>query len=202
MDAYGRNLHSLTDDGKNNWRPVWSPDGTHIIYMQGYDNVTMMDEDGSNKHTIARGFSPTWSPDGQQIAYYADEFGLNADIYIVDIATQEVQNVTNNNANDWGPAWSPDGQQIAFVSSRDGNAEIYLVNVVCQGFQPTCPRETTRLTYNVANDSAPAWSSDRWLAFESQRDGLSQIYIMDASGHSLWQLTNNSADHRLPSWMP
>jgi hypothetical protein len=35
----------------------------------------------------------------------------------------------NNNGNDTGPYWSPDGTKIAFSSGRDGNAEIYVMDV-------------------------------------------------------------------------
>jgi Tol biopolymer transport system component len=36
--------------------------------------------------------------------------------------------LTNAAGNDDDTQWSPDGQKIGFVSSRDGNAEIYVMN--------------------------------------------------------------------------
>ena len=39
-------------------------------------------------------------------------------------------NLTNyNRGNDMGPDWSPDGTRIAFASNRDGDIEIYVMDV-------------------------------------------------------------------------
>jgi TolB protein len=49
----------------------------------------------------------------------------------------------------------------------------------------------------------PAWSPDgRWIAFESDRDGDFEIYLMDATGGRLRQLTHNRTEDHLPSWLP
>jgi TolB protein len=50
----------------------------------------------------------------------------------------------------WDPSWSPDGQRIAFSSERDGNLEIYVINIDGSGL--------TRLTDHPGDDSSPAWS--------------------------------------------
>jgi TolB protein len=49
--------------------------------------------------------------------------------------------------NNMDARWSPDGMQIIFWSSRDGNAELYVMNADGTG--------QTRLTDNPADDSAP-----------------------------------------------
>ena len=38
-------------------------------------------------------------------------------------------NLTNNPASDYDPSWSPNGAIIAVRSDRDGNNEIYVMNV-------------------------------------------------------------------------
>ena len=57
----------------------------------------------------------------------------------------------------------------------------------------------TQLTDNNALDSNPAWSPDgRRVAFQSDRDGNIEIYVMNADGSGQTRLTNNSASDGSP----
>ena len=72
-------------------------------------------------------------------------------------------------------ATSPLHAKIVFYSHRDGNWEIYTMN--------SDGSNQTRLTFNEAADSAPAWSPNgRQIAFDSNRDGNDEVYVMDADG--------------------
>src|SRR5436190_24401421 len=83
--------------------------------------------------------------------------------------------------------------RIAFVTSRDGNAEIYVMNADGRG--------VTRLTDNPAVDQDPAWSPDGTrLAFASTRDGNDEIYVMNADGSDVTRLTTDPASDRFPAW--
>lgn len=93
-----------------------------------------------------------------------------------------------------GAADAPSGK-IAFVSTRDGNAEIYVINVDGSG--------ATRLTNHPAGDFAPAWSPDGTrIAFYSERDGNAEIYVVNVDGSGLTRLTDNPANDYAPSWSP
>jgi len=60
-----------------------------------------------------------------------------------------------------------------------------------------------RLTNNNAHDSSASWSPDgRRIAFASNRDGKSEIYVMDADGSNVARLTNNLTDDGFPKWSP
>ncbi len=85
--------------------------------------------------------------------------------------------------------------RIAFRSSRDGNAEIYVMNADGSG--------QIRLTDNPASDGSPAWSPDGTrIAFTSERDGNWEIYVMNADGNKQTRLTDNLAEDRYPAWSP
>ena len=94
--------------------------------------------------------------------------------------------------------------QITFVSSRDGNAEIYVMDDDGGNQQG--------LTNDLNDDRHPSWSPDgKRIAFSSERDGhpdvipgwfTSEIYVMDADGGNPQNLTNNPSDDRNPSWSP
>jgi TolB protein len=83
--------------------------------------------------------------------------------------------------------------RIAFQSNRDGNSEIYVMNVDGTA--------VTRLTNHYADDADPAWSPDGTrIVFMSDRDGNEEIYVMNADGTGLTRLTNHPADDGHPDW--
>jgi DNA-binding winged helix-turn-helix (wHTH) protein len=60
-----------------------------------------------------------------------------------------------------------------------------------------------RLTNNTASDLFPSWSPDGTkIAFSSNRDGMNEIYVMDADGSNVKRLTNNLANDESPRWSP
>lgn len=90
-------------------------------------------------------------------------------------------------------AWAPDGRRLAFTSTRDGNEEIYVVDVEA-GVQ-------TRLTSDPARDHDPAWSPDGTrVVFASERDGNPEIYVMPAAGGPARRITFDPGVDRQPTW--
>ena len=67
----------------------------------------------------------------------------------------------------------------------------------------TADARSIQLTDNADEELGPAWSPDGGsIAFESDRDGDSEIYVMDADGSGVVQLTDNAADDWGPAWSP
>lgn len=84
---------------------------------------------------------------------------------------------------------------IAFVSSPDGRADIFLMDVD-RGL-------VRRLTDDPADDLRPAWSPDgRRLIFYSNRDGYWNLYVMRASGLGVQALTTTQQRSGNPAWSP
>src|ERR1044071_2769133 len=68
---------------------------------------------------------------------------------------------------------------------------------------PVSRAKTTllRLTNNNALDEGAAWSPDgSRIAFDSNRDGKTEIYVMNADGSNVKRLTNNLSDDLGPKW--
>jgi len=85
--------------------------------------------------------------------------------------------------------------QIVFASDRDGDYDIYVVDVKGGRAKP--------LTHHPADDWDPAWSPDGTkIAFVSERDGNPEIYVMDVDGRNLKRLTNDPASDYYPAWSP
>lgn len=84
--------------------------------------------------------------------------------------------------------------QVAFESDRDGNWEIYTLDL------------RTGIAYNLtrapAADHSPSWSPDgRQLAFHSNRSSDTDIYVMSSSGRDVLRITDSGRDWR-PRWSP
>ena len=85
--------------------------------------------------------------------------------------------------------------KIAFISDRDGNAQIYVMDIDRTNVR--------RLTNNTADDFSPAWSPDgRQIVFHSDRDGNAEIYVIAADGTNVRRLTPNTTREFSPAWSP
>jgi TolB protein len=120
----GSEPRNLTNDPANDWGPTWSPDGTTIAFNSDRDTVLggyLMNADGTNLRTInVPGWFeyPSFSPDGQKLTFMSHH-GTDYDIFVADVATGALQQLTDAPGGDGWPSWSPDGSTIAFSSHRD-----------------------------------------------------------------------------------
>mgnify|MGYP001827886761 CR=1 FL=1 len=150
-----------------------------------------------------------WSPDGSRVVFWSQQAG-NRDIYVVHVgdvlsgaSEGTPTRLTEHPGLDTDPHWSPDGSRIAFSSDRDGNEEIYIMELEA-GESGAGSGALTRLTNNPARDIAPAWSPDGSLiAFESDRAGNLDLYVTSPDGSSPARpLTRDSAPDRMAAWSP
>ena len=85
--------------------------------------------------------------------------------------------------------------EVITVSHRDGNWEIYKINI--DGSAPE------NLTQHAADDRLPDVSPERnEILFVSNRDSDNNIYRMFVNGSPLQKLTSSSSDNISPKWSP
>jgi TolB protein len=83
-----------------------------------------------------------------------------------------VRRLTNHRGLDTRPAWSADGRQLAFTSLRDGNYDIYVMNV--DGSR------VRRVTRHEERDDFAFWHpKGQQLVVVSERRGQHDLYLVD-----------------------
>ncbi len=109
MDMKGDNFSQLTADDAIDTDPAWSPDGTRILFARNPDEgggIWVVNADGTGLEQVISGkaTAPSWSPDGSRFVVTIDD-GNDLDIYVVELATLEITNLTNSPYRDREPSW-------------------------------------------------------------------------------------------------
>lgn len=138
-----------------------------------------------------------------QVAYASDRTGL-PQIFVVDLASQALAQVTNMPEGACQPAWSPNGEKLVFISPCKGmdeiyyGASLYIINADGTGLTP--------IVSVPGGDFDPAWSPDgRSIAFTSLRSGQMEIFVMSVDDPtSITQITKGvkSVEAREAAWSP
>ncbi|MGQ0646046.1 MAG: DPP IV N-terminal domain-containing protein [Gemmatimonadaceae bacterium] len=179
----------------------FSPDNRSLAFTaqrNGKDVLYTMDV---QRRKITRTFdklpldvvmNPSWSPDGKQIVVSGYDSGIH-DLYIVDVATGTLRQLTNDKHAEMMPQWSPDGKTIAFATDRGGGTDLDVLKFAKWRIA-TYDMETGRIDVVPSQDGLnlnPMWAPDgKSLAFISDRTGISNVFLYDFDKKEHYQLTN------------
>jgi hypothetical protein len=161
------------------------------VYRREYGYEDLFRWDGATHQIVRlstgrRARDPAVSPDGRRVAFSMNQRSASV-IAVQDLVPDAPVSVVWRGARfdqAYQPAWSPDGSRIAFSAWQTGGRRDILVVELASG-------QVTSVTSDRAIDMAPSWSRDgRYLFFDSDRTGISNIYACDTADRSLWQLTN------------
>lgn len=144
-------------------------------FIDSHDDLCLMNPDGSGYTRLTDNVATDWyaalSPDGRLISFSSKRSG-NWDLFLLDIGTLDVQQMTEDFGEIYAPEISPDGTRIVFVTTRHGKQDLYVMNLDGTG--------AFRLTDHPAHDFDPTWSPDGMqVAFTSNRTGTSELYVVD-----------------------
>ena len=158
-DANGQNLHRLTFSPGVDISPVWNPKtGNEIAFVSdrsGSPQIYIMSADGTNLRRLITGggdaSSPSWSPNGLFMAFSWRVTDTGTfDVYVVEIATGRIVQLTHDAGRNEHPSWSPDGRHQVFESNRSGSKQVW--TMLADG---TNPKQVTRQGENWN----PSWSN-------------------------------------------
>ena len=179
----------------------WSPDGKKMVLVIKDENV-----EESKKPKTALPIVVDRYHFKQDIEGYVNN--LNTHLYILDIASKSITQITSGKFDEGSPSWSPDGTKITFVSKRtddvdrNDNSDIFIVDAKSGG-------EIKQLTTWKGKDESPEWSKDgKYISFlRSTEDGTfvnydqSILAIMNPDGSNVRLLTkelDRPVNH--PNW--
>src|SRR5215213_5961191 len=140
--------------------------------------------------------TPSPSPNGETIAF-ASNRGGSWDLYLLNLESGGVTQLTNTPEYEGAPTWSPDGLFMAFEVYRDENLDI-VVGPATDPLSNPIP-----LTTSSASDHSPAWAPDgRHIAFVSDGDII--LADLDETDGSRFQNLSNTelAAESHPIWSP
>jgi TolB protein len=138
----------------------WSPDDSEIVFYSAYapsneGQVCTLSVSGGEPAVLIAGpgevaAEPVYSPDGTAVVYRAIVDGQH-DIWLLDVASGNRRNLTDDPDLDIEPEWSPDGQWIAYGSLRPGEPFFDLFVMRPDG------GDVRRITDDPSKEANPVW---------------------------------------------
>ena len=189
LNRQGGEAQKITDTVQDVDSFEWSPDSKRMVLVLRDPKAEEVQEAKDKAKDDAGDASAEKSSDSKKAKtppphvvdrylFKVDEVGYldhrRTHLYVFDIATKKVTQVTSGDFDDDAPAWSPDGKLLAFSSKRtmpdpdrnyDSNIFVVSADNTDKGEHPT------QVTTNPGADAQPAWSPDgKWISYVTQLD--------------------------------
>jgi WD40 repeat protein len=127
--------------------------------------------------------SPAFSPDGATVVFSGIS-GTSRDIFLLDLATKELKNLTGDDGYDTAPVFSPDGKFVYHTKVVGGLQKIVR-------FPLEDPTKIEQVTWGEGHDDDAAFSPDgKRLYFASSRGGIFNVFGQDLATGELVQYTD------------
>ncbi len=212
----GSGLRRLTSGPYADWAPAWSPDGRYVLFTtnrggtSGIWRIALDETTGAplgDPEPISLGAAGenlyvTLSADGRRLAFTSWNVRDTMKEVAFDPGRATIASIPRNISRQPRMSrsidLSPDGRSIAYVD-REGGERVIVADrngenprVVAGGGGGAGGRH--RL---------PRWSPDgAWIAFQSDRGGTMQAWIVRRDGSGLRQVTDGPASALYPIWSP
>jgi eukaryotic-like serine/threonine-protein kinase len=192
LDPQAGTRQQLTAHSGNNYWPVVSPDGRHVVFSSDRSGVLCLwriDIDGANPKQLTNRTSTrvSFAPDGRTIVYQSE--ANKATIWTIGIEGGEPRQLTRNFSA--APVYSPDGNQIVCVYAEDmGNSPTKIAIIPASGGPPL-----KSFPLPVGFSLPFGWTHDgKAIIYGTRRRGVTNLWLQSLEGGEPKQLTNFTSD--------
>ena len=171
----------------------WSRDGKKIAFFAriNRDHALVVIEADTGKvlnkielesPSLDQAFSPSFNSDGSAVVFSAVK-NITRDLYLIDLESRLILNLTNDERFDTAPAISPDGSQVAYVGSEGDFQHLFLLHLA--------DGRKEQLTFGGFNDSSPSWSDDgsKLVYTSDEANQIWNLYTLDLATRTVSQWT-------------
>ena len=153
--------------------------------------VTREVEEIIDLNTVDAPESPDISPDGRTIVFSALQSAVG-DIYLLDLETGDLTNLTEDDFADYAPTFSPDGSYVVYLARISGNNKLFKLDLET--------KEKTQLTFGTFSEAAAQFLDDHTLVFSSTAtDPLAPVdpdVAANGDIFNVWTLDLNNGELR------
>jgi dipeptidyl aminopeptidase/acylaminoacyl peptidase len=196
LNRMGGEAQKLTDTIQDVDDFAWAPDSKRLVLILQDPSPEELDEakakekdkpgNEKDKDNDAKPKKPKTPP-----PFVIDRYRFKTDtvgyldrrrthLYVFDVVTKSVVQITSCDFDDEQPAWSPDGKLLAFRSNRStpDPDRTYDTNIwVVSADNTDKGAHLTQVTTNPGSDGSPMWSPDgKWITYVTQLDPKLFIY--------------------------
>jgi hypothetical protein len=171
---------------------AWGPIGDRLAYFvrtEGHKTLVVQNVvTGKTEMTVElpdidAPESPAFSPDGNKIAF-AGMQGAVGDVFVVDLTTGQIVNVTNDEFSNYSPTYAPDGRSLVYSAHISGNDKLFQVDLATG--------QERQLTFGAHDDLGAKFLDERTIVFMSTATDPNVVLAPDVArnGHipNIWSL--------------
>jgi Tol biopolymer transport system component len=213
-DAGGGNARRLTQAERIETSPTWSPDGRHLAFYSSdaakpggelhivevaSGHTTVVGADGRDKGPTAA----SWSADGSRLAFLSANARGRVQVFAVGRDGSGLVDLSSkfNDRNKAGAQISPDGTRVVFTADARQRRPLVVAEVATGNLSELTPEPDA--AFEVAR-----WSPDGRqfavvrIAEPGAPDSRNDIFVMDAQGGPLRNVSRHPGDDFDPHWAP
>ncbi len=193
------------------YRAKFSPDGAGLAYTTTDCELKVEDLNGRKLAGVERAYNPSWRRDGRSIVFEKIPEGHNAHLpetlhlAKMDVATGQVELLTDGSFDDVRPEFHPSGRWILFVSGgRTGLASFWKMDA--SGGQPA---QITNLGSRRVDEKfvptpyqTTTWSADgQWFLYDFKSGDTQQIWGLQFDEQGRLRRALKLANGLTPQWL-